>query len=529
MRLVAGLATLLSVLGFASGAFGHASLVSTEPSDGSMMSQAPKTVRLRFNEPITPASIRLIDGAGNARDDVSVAAHDDTIEIGLPDDLPRGTQLVSYRVFSADGHPVGGSLLFSLGMSANQVAPPPDNAPAIDALIWLARIGVYIGLFAGVGGAFFAAWIARINSAPRVVAPALMIGFASAVAACGLQGLDLLGLAPMGILTSAPWQAAAATSLLPSLLIAVAAMALAKMALQDISGGPARALSAAAILGVGAALAASGHASTAPPQWLIRPMVFLHGIGVAFWVGALAPLAAITRQPTPSLLVILNRFSHIAMPVVAALAVTGLVLAAVQLESFAALIETRYGLILSAKLVLVGCLLCLAALNRFRLTPRLAPHPLETKALTRSIVLECLVAAGILAVVAGWRFTPPPRALVAAAVKPLAVHIHTDAAMFQVLISPGSVGKDSFVLQLMEGDASPLVAKEATLILSLPERGIEPLQRSATLGADGYWHVADAPIPYPGRWHMRIEALVTDFRKITLEDDFDVPERASGR
>jgi copper transport protein len=94
--------------------------------------------------------------------------------------------------------------------------------------------------------------------------------------------------------------------------------------------------------------------------------------------------------------------------------------------------------------------------------------------------------------------------------------------MFQVLISPGTVGKDSFVLQLMDGDAAPLVAKEATLILSMPERGIEPLQRPATLGADGDWHVPDVPIPYPGRWHMRIEALITDFRKVTLEDDFDV-------
>jgi copper transport protein len=87
MRLVAGLATLLSVLGFATGAFGHASLISTEPGDGSVMSQAPKTVRLRFNEPVTPASIKLIDGTGRARDDVSFSAHDSVVEINLPDDL----------------------------------------------------------------------------------------------------------------------------------------------------------------------------------------------------------------------------------------------------------------------------------------------------------------------------------------------------------------------------------------------------------------------------------------------------------
>ena len=108
---------------------------------------------------------------------------------------------------------------------------------------------------------------------------------------------------------------------------------------------------------------------------------------------------------------------------------------------------------------------------------------------------------------------------------PLAIHIHTGNAMFQALVSRGTVGSNSFVLQLMAGDGSPLAAKQATLALSLPARGIEPLERTASLGADGYWHIDDVPIPYPGRWHLRIEALVTDFEKITLEDDFDVPAK----
>jgi copper transport protein len=107
---------------------------------------------------------------------------------------------------------------------------------------------------------------------------------------------------------------------------------------------------------------------------------------------------------------------------------------------------------------------------------------------------------------------------------PLAVHIRSEQAMFQVLVSPGTVGSDSFVLQLMSADGNLLRVKETTLSLSLPERGIEPLSRNATLGADGYWSVPDVSIPHPGRWHLRIEAL-TDFRKITLEDDFDVPAR----
>ena len=107
---------------------------------------------------------------------------------------------------------------------------------------------------------------------------------------------------------------------------------------------------------------------------------------------------------------------------------------------------------------------------------------------------------------------------------PLAIHIHSERAMFQVLISPGAVGTDDFVLQLMSGEGNLLQVKQATLALSLPERGIEPVERKASLGADGYWHVGDVPIPYPGRWHLRVDA-VTDFTKITLEDEFDVPAR----
>jgi copper transport protein len=105
---------------------------------------------------------------------------------------------------------------------------------------------------------------------------------------------------------------------------------------------------------------------------------------------------------------------------------------------------------------------------------------------------------------------------------PLVLHIHSERAMFQVLISPGSVGTENFVLQLMSGDGSQLPVKEAALTLSLPERGIEPVERKATLGADGYWHVADVPLPYPGRWHVRIDA-VTAFQKITLEDECYMP------
>ncbi len=218
----------------------------------------------------------------------------------------------------------------------------------------------------------------------------------------------------------------------------------------------------------------------------------------------------------------LRQFSAIAVPLVGLLVLSGLALSIVQLGSVRALIETNYGIILSIKLALVILLLALAALNRFVATPAVVADHKNTRLLRGSVLTECVLVLGILALVAGWRFTPPPRASVSSVAAPLSVHIHTDAAMFQVLVSPGKVGVNDFVLQLMTGDAALLPAKEATLILSMPERGIEPMERRATLGPDGTWHVRGVALPQPGRWRMQIEALVTDFQKVTLQDDLQV-------
>ncbi|TQF41792.1 copper-binding protein [Bradyrhizobium sp. UNPF46] len=517
MRFFAALATLLFAAGFASAAWAHAALVSVEPASGSMLAAPPKAVQLRFSEAVTPGAIRLIDGAGRARDDARVSASGETISVAMPADLPEGTAVVSYRVISQDGHPVTGSVIFSIG-TPTATKPPAARDGGLNMVIWLARVGLYLGLFVGVGGVFFARWIAWSMTGMAVPRVTLAIGIPCAAASVGALGLDLLGLPPSAITTAAPWKVALATSAGPALLVAVTAMLLALVALR--SAWYARAVALVALVGVGLSLAMTGHAATAPPEALTRSAIFFHGLGVAIWIGALAPLMTLVSRPTAATLPIVSRFSRIAALAVGVLALTGLALAIVQLEKPGALVATRYGLILSTKLVLVTGLLALAALNRFRLTPALARNGAGAHALKRSILIECAIALAILALVAGWRFTPPPRTIVPET--PLAIHIHSDKAMFQVLVSPGRPGVDDFVLQLMTGEGTPLAAKETTLTLSLPERGIEPMERKASLGPDGYWHVRKVELPFAGRWHVRIDALVSDFEQITLEDEFDV-------
>ena len=116
-------------------------------------------------------------------------------------------------------------------------------------------------------------------------------------------------------------------------------------------------------------------------------------------------------------------------------------------------------------------------------------------------------------------------ALAAAASPSLALHMHSDKAMFQVLVSPGTPGTHSFVLQIMTGDASPLEAREVRLALSLPERGIEPIERKAVREMPGSWIVRDMQLPFAGRWRVRVDALITDFEELSLEEELDVPAR----
>ena len=68
LRLLVGLASLvlLWTVGSALPASAHAGLVDTEPASGTVMEAAPRDLRLNFNEPVAPISIRLLNGDGTS-------------------------------------------------------------------------------------------------------------------------------------------------------------------------------------------------------------------------------------------------------------------------------------------------------------------------------------------------------------------------------------------------------------------------------------------------------------------------------
>jgi copper transport protein len=116
VALAATAAVALALLTLASAAFGHAELVRSVPRDGQALERSPRTVVLVFDEGIEAAFVRLqVQDARGRRVDSGAPYHPEGGEEQLAVRLkPRlgGRYFASYRVISADGHPVTKRITF---------------------------------------------------------------------------------------------------------------------------------------------------------------------------------------------------------------------------------------------------------------------------------------------------------------------------------------------------------------------------------------------------------------------------------
>src|SRR4029077_19316407 len=112
------------------------------------------------------------------------------------------------------GHPVGGSVVFSIGAPS---ASPPDVEEAVDWTVrtglWAGKVLLYVGLFIGAGGAFAHAWLLEgARHGRATILSALSVGLIGAVASVGFQGLDALDVDAGHIADVSIWRAGIDTS-----------------------------------------------------------------------------------------------------------------------------------------------------------------------------------------------------------------------------------------------------------------------------------------------------------------------------
>jgi len=512
-------------------AWAHAVLVAQDPPDGATVGTAPAAVTLRFNEVVTPVFVRVMNaqGAPVALPEAPRAA-DGAVTVRLPADLPAGRYVVSWRVVSGDSHPIGGASVFGLGVAvtahAAGAAPAEEEGPWL-ALKILLRWLQDVALLLVTGSALYAVLVVRREESAAtawMVAGALVAVSAS----IGAQGALMAQAPPAALLTAAPWELGARSTVGLGALIMIAGLSLMIAGQLLRPSRRAAALTALGAMGALASLAASGHGATAAPRWLAQPVLVLHVVCAAFWLGSLWPLLMLLRQEArtrPGTHRVLRRFSAIAVPAVLLLACAGVTVAVTRIAALDDLVATSYGLLLIGKGAGFSLLLALAALNRMALVPRLglAERGAATW-LRRTIAAELAIGIAVLAITAVLAHTPPPLRGPdegsAAAVTLVAVG---DRRILTMTIDPGRPGPNRITLALADADQQPIDAIEVVLWASLPERGVEEVRRPAARTGLGRFALEADILSIPGRWTLRVDALVTDFEKAVFEIALPLP------
>ncbi|MGP9791214.1 copper resistance CopC/CopD family protein [Roseinatronobacter sp. NSM] len=479
-------------------ALAHAQLRGADPAAGAIIKVAPTDVILSFNEPIAPLQARWFSPDGAALD-VEARAQGPDLIITAPNGLAEGTHALSWRVVSDDGHPVGGTHVFSIGFETGAPAAAPEAQPWPAAI---ARGALTLSLVIGVGGMVWA--VLSQTPAPRVAAAALWSVPLASLGLLGAQAMDLTGDGVAALARMNAWAMAANSpfGIAAGLALGAGLLAMTGHRLPVLLAWALAALS----------FASAGHAARAEPVALMAPLIFAHALALIFWAGALPGLIVALRRPDTEAL--MARFSRLAVPMVALLVLSGAVLAWRQIETLDALTSTAYGWVFLAKMAVFVCVLALAVWHKLRLTPMLTINgALARFHFNRSLRLELGLMVALLALTAVFRLTPPPRAMADLPEPRVEVHLHGRESMADIALIPGRPGQNRVEIIPLDGDFRPFTPLEVTLFFAKPEEGLERIELRATMEAAGFWTAGPVHLPQGGIWDVVADILITDFRK----------------
>ncbi len=579
------LAALLAAVA-AGPASAHALLEATTPDRGAALDAAPREVVLRFSEAVEIefGAVRVYDAAGKevqAGSAFHPGGDDSAVAVRLRDGLPDGGYTTTYRVISADSHPISGGFVFGVGdeaaTSGATVAELLDGegsgpitsvafavvralqfaaialavgALAVLLLVWLPAVVALAAPGAGwepASDAFAARW-------RRLLIGAAGLGLAASLAALPLQAATAAGttfwdgLGEIGAVLDTRFGTIwglGALAWLAVLVLAVARRATAPAARPATVGAAGLAVPrsgpwlAALALPLGWLVllpALGGHASVQEPVAVLLPANVMHVVAASAWIGGIATLIialpAATRRLEPAdrtrlLSSAVGRFSTLALVSVAALLTGGILQSVLELGSVDDLVDTAYGRTIVVKSVLVAILLCLGAWNRRRTLPALArearagaPPGRPGIALRRALRAEVALGVAALAATGALAGYSPSDVQ---ATGPFSDSADIGPARAELTVEPALAGPNEihvYFFDRADGDQWD-ATKELTVAASLPEREIAPIELEPRKAGPGHFVIGAAPLAPAGDWTLEFAARVSEFDE--FRTSFDVP------
>lgn len=539
----------------------HASLQSTEPVGGTALDGAPGRVVLRFSEAvqIPLGSIRVFASPSGSQIETGSATHEDggrSVAVELPE-LDDGNFIVTWRVTSADSHPIHGAFTFSVGPVTGgaqdaalieRLLASGGGSTAVGAVYAVVRFAAYAALVLLVGAFAFVALIwpagAALARIRRIVWAAWGLAFLSTAIGIPVQGVYSAAL---------PLSKVASSTVLSGVLderfgqvwtarlgiLAVMAAVLVMLGRRPAGvPGAAPAISRPLLVAGGlagtalmATAALAGHAASQDLVALAVVADVVHLLAVSLWLGGLAVLAVavLPRRVGDELATVVPRFSRLAFWSVAAVLVTGSFQSWRQVRTTAALTDTTYGRLLIVKILLFAALVGLGALSRrvvqarYRVpaarlsfgpgTDTADPDRATVAQLRRAVGAETVIAVAVLAVTALLVNAQPARSALA---QPFSGEMRNDMVVVNVTLDPARAGPTDLHVYTLTPVGQQLEVADLTARLTLDSEDVGPLVVPVERAGPGHFSAYDFNLPLRGEWTLEIKTLISDIDEATL-------------
>ncbi len=523
--LVAAIAALLAL---PAAGLGHAALESSLPADGQVVADSPAKVSLSFTEPVENAigEIRVFDGqavrvdAGRTRSESA-----SVLATAIPERLANGTYTVSWRIVSADGHPIEGAFVFHVGAPganpegiAGQVSSGPSTAVTraadvgrfLDIALIVLLVGAILTTVLVVGGAFPAVertlWytVAGVGFTLSVVCGATLILHGASVAGSGFTDAAR-GSALAAVLDTRFGQVRLAQLLIAEVLSVIAVWAAMGSGLSWL-----KRIVAALAVGLAVTPGLSGHAGGSGAVAVVADAA--HVLAAAVWVGGLATvLFALWRagEERGELAGILwPRFSLAALVSVGVLLVAGTVNGLMHVDAVSELWETTYGRLLLAKMAIAAILIGFGAVNRRRIRQvRGSARP--SWRVGRVAGAELVLMLGALGVTSVLIEQPPASAVQASAPKAGASAGVGDLTL-RVQVDPGRRGANRVRVDVTR-DGSPVQVDEVTVTAAPAVGDLGPFRLDTAADGGGRYVTGPVELSASGVWRFEVAVRRGEF------------------
>jgi copper transport protein len=556
-------------VGGATPALAHATVAGSDPAESSRLQAAPSKVTVTFSEDVGVGAgfLKVVDGKGNTVSTGSATSNGRDVSVPLASGLGDGSYIVSYRITSADSHPIDGAFAFVVGDGPLIAATGSVLGGGTDGVVsdvftvarWISFVGIV--LFGGL--AFLVLCWPRGRVDPRA-RKLIWYGWwgatAGAVLGLILQGPYAAGTGMLDVLDTSLLKTTLATTygrMLCGRLVLLGALAVLTVRIlrepeKTAEKSRARDEDLAAICGLGvlATYGGVGHAAAGSAPTLALLSDTTHLAAASVWLGGLVLLAAclLPQRRTGELADALPRFSKLALGCVAVLTVTGTYQAWREIWPIPALWSTSYGQVLIAKvsgfllIVAVAYFSRQAVLRRY-VTP--VVHALSVKEedgsiatigtaeaeaidadnrmarrLRASVGIELLLGVVVLALAAVLVSQAPARTTY---VKPVDKTVQlASGGTATVRITPVKVGSNTVSIDVFDTQRKAVDAKAVTATLSLPSEQYGPLNVAIARTGTGQYSTTAAALPKPGNWQLVVRVQMSEFDRDVAQVDFTV-------